>query len=96
MAQGGPPKGWISKMAPNEPGDGISATESGSRAQTRQHVELRPLEKICAWRRVVDCFPIGFPLTCRSASCASESEVSSSEELVGKSLRRWRGVPKGE
>ena len=33
-AQGGPSKEWISKTTPNEPGDGILAAESGSRAHT--------------------------------------------------------------
>ena len=44
-ARGGPPEGWISKMAPNEPRDGILAPESGSRTHTRRRVELKPLEK---------------------------------------------------
>ena len=29
------------------------------------------------WWRVESCFPTGFPPTCRSTSCTSESEVSS-------------------
>ena len=44
-AWGGPSEGWISKTAPNEPGDGISASESGPRSHTRWRVERRPPEK---------------------------------------------------
>ena len=75
-ARGGPPEGWISKTAPDEPRNGISASESGSRAHMRQHVKLSPWEKIGAWRSVGDCLSAGFPSTSRSASCAPESEVS--------------------
>ena len=46
---GGPLNEWISKMAPNELGDGISALESGSRAHTCQRVKLSLREKINAW-----------------------------------------------
>ena len=74
-ARGGPPEGWISKTAPDEPGDGISAPESGSRAHKHRGVELSPSEKSGAWWRVDDCFSAGFSSTCRSASCASESVV---------------------
>ena len=75
-ARGGSPEGWISKMVPNEPGDGTSTLEIGSHAHTHRQVELRLPEKSAAWRCVDDCFSAGFPPTCRSASCASESEVS--------------------
>ena len=78
-ARGGLSEGWISKTASNEPRDGISAPESGSRAHMSRRVELRPPEKSgeLRWpRRVDDCFPAGFPPTCRSASCASESKVA--------------------
>ena len=40
---------------------------------TRRRLELRPSEK----SGVDDCFPAGFPPTCRLASCASEFEVAS-------------------
>ena len=84
-AQGGPPKGWISKTAPNEPGHGIAALESGSCAHKRRRVRLGPPEKIGAWRHVGDCLSTGFPLTGRSASCASESEVAGWRRACWKS-----------
>ena len=82
-ARGGPSEGWISKKAPDERGDGISTPESASRAHTGCHVKLRLWEKIGAWRHVDDSVLAGFPSTSRSASCASESEVSSRR-------RAWR------
>ena len=69
-------EGWINKTAPDEPGDRISAPKSGSRAHTSRRVELRSSEKSGVWRHVDDYFPTGFPLTYRSASCASKFEVS--------------------
>ena len=39
-------------------------------------------------QRVGSCFPTGFPPTCRSASCASESEVSGRRRAGRKSHRR--------
>ena len=80
-ARGGPSKGWISKTAPDEPGDGILVLESGSRAHTRRRVKLNPREKIGEWQSVGDCLPAGFPPTGRPVSCSSESEVSG-----------WRGA----
>ena len=74
-ARGGPPKGWISKTAPDEPGDGILVPESGSCAHTRRRVKLNRWEKIGEWQSVGDCLPAGFPPTGRPVSCSSESEV---------------------
>ena len=42
----------------------------------RWRVESKLSKKSGAWRHVESYFPAGFPQTCRSASCASESEVS--------------------
>ena len=75
-ARGGPPEGWISKTAPDVLGDGILAPESGPRTHMCRRVEHRTSKKSGTWRCVDVCFPAGFPLMCRSASCASESEVS--------------------
>ena len=88
-------------MAPDEPGDGISALESGPRVHTRWRLECRPLEKSGAWRRVESCFPVGFPLICRSASCASESKVSGRRRAGRKKssvavVRRSDGSDSGE
>ena len=98
-AQGGPPEGWISKMVPDELGDGISASESGPHAHKRRRVESRPPEKSGVWRCVDGCFPAGFPPTCRLASCASESEVSSWRRAGWKkspAVRRSDGGGRGE
>ena len=39
-------------MASDKPGDGILAPENGSRTHTCRRAELRPPEKIGAWRTV--------------------------------------------
>ena len=94
-ARGGPSEGWISKMASDEPRDGISASESG----TRRRMECRPSEKSGVWRRVDGCFPAGFPSTCRSALCASESKVSGRRRAGRKkspAVRRSDGGSSGE
>ena len=83
-ARGGPPEGWISKTAPNEPGDGISP-KSGSRTHKSQRVKLNSWEKIGTWWSVGDCLPTGFPPTIRSATCASESKVSGWRRACWKS-----------
>ena len=78
--------------------DVISAPESGSRPHTRRRVELGQPEKSGAWWRVDDCFPEGFPPTCRSASCASESEVASQRRAGRKkslAARRSGGGDRG-
>ena len=61
-------------MAPEEPGDGIMESKSGSRAHMLRCVRLSLSEKIGAWRHVGNCLLARFPPTGRSASCASESE----------------------
>ena len=80
-----------------------------TRANKRERVENKPPEKSGAWRHMESCFPTGFPPTCRSASCASESKVSGgrragqkrspaarrSDSGGAKEIRRQR-VPKGE
>ena len=43
---------------------------------TCPHKPVRGTQALGEERRVDDCFPTGFPPTCRSASCASEFEVS--------------------
>ena len=75
-ARGGPPEGWISKTAPDKPGDEISSPESGPRAHTRQRVEDSLPKKSGKWWRVESCFLARFPPKCRSASCTLEYEVS--------------------
>ena len=82
-ARGGSSEGWISKTAPDEPGDGIVASESGSSAHTRWRMRLSPPEKIGAWARV--CRWVDWP----RAPWNMRSPVG--EELAGKSHRwRWR------
>ena len=93
-AQGGLSEGWISKTASDEPGDGISAPESGSQAHTRRRVELKPSEKSGVWRHMDGCFPVGFPPTCKSALCASESEVAS-RRRVGRKKSLAAAVAEG-
>ena len=51
-ARGRPPEGWISKTVSDEPGDGISAQESGPRAHKRLRVERKLPEKSGAWMAV--------------------------------------------
>ena len=86
------------KKVSDELGDGISAPKSGPRAHTRRRMKRKPLEKSGTWRRVDGYFLAGFPLTCRSVSCVSESEVSDWRRAVGKSHRRWQWwrVPEGD
>ena len=72
-----------------------------SHAPTRAHmhwqVDGKLSEKSNAWQRVGSCFPAGFPPTCRSASCASESEVSGRKshqrqgDLIAAAVRRSDG-----
>ena len=54
-ARGGSPKGWISKTALDEPGDEISASESGSCSHTRPHVLARGTQAVGEERRVATC-----------------------------------------
>ena len=84
-AREGLPEGWISKMAPDEPVDGIAALESGPQAHKHRRMKLSPSEKIGVWRCVGDCLPAGFPLTGKSASCASEYEVTGRRRACRKS-----------
>ena len=74
-ARGGPPEGWISKTTPDELGDGISSPKSGPRAYTSPNALAHGRQAAEEEWHVESC-SMGFPLTCRSASCASESEVS--------------------
>ena len=57
-------------------------------------VERKPPEKNGAWRRVESCLPAGFPPTCRSVLCTSESEVSDQRRASRKKsppTRRFDG-----
>ena len=87
-ARGGPPEGWISKKAPDEPGDGILAPESGSRAHKHRGVELSPSEKSGAWWHVDDCFSAGFLQRVARPRAPRNLRSSVGEELAGKSHRR--------
>ena len=81
-------------MVSDELGDGISASESGPCAHTLRCVESKPPKKSGAWQRVESCLPTGFPPTFRSASCASESEVSDQRRASRKKsppTRRFDG-----
>ena len=93
-AWGGPPKGWVSKTAPDEPGYEISSSESGPRAHTRRRVEGKSSEMSGVWWRVESCFPTEFPPMCRSAS-PHNLRFPAGEELAGKSHRR-QGDPTAE
>ena len=73
-ARGGPPEGWIRKTTPDELGDGISSPKSGPRAYTRPNALAHGRQVAEEEWHVESCL-VGFPLTCRSASCASEYEV---------------------
>ena len=59
-------------------------------AHTCWHVEGKLPERSSAWRRVGSCFPVGFALTCRSASCTSKPEVSG-RKSHRRQLRRRGG-----
>ena len=67
-----------------------------TRAHKRRRMDGKLLERSGAWRRVWSWFPTGFPPTCKSASCASKSEVSDRKRAGQKSHRRPRGDPKAE
>ena len=74
-----------------------------TRAPTRRRVDGKLPKRSGAWRCVRDCFLAGLPPTCRSASGASESEVSGRRRAGwkvtdgggGEEIRRRR-VPGGE
>ena len=51
---------------------------------TRRRMKGRLPEKNGVWRHVESCFPTRFSPTCRSASCASESKVSSRRRVGWK------------
>ena len=57
-------------------------------AHTCQRVDGKLPEKSGVWQRVGSYFPARFPLTCRSASCASEYEVSGRRRAGWKNHRR--------
>ena len=59
-----------------------------TREGTCRRVDGKLSEKNGLWRRVGSCFPARFPPTCRSASCASESEVSDWRRDGRKSRRQ--------
>ena len=66
-------------------------------AHARWSVDDKLSERSGAWQCVGSCFLTGFPLTCRSASCASESKVSNRRRAGRKShWRWWRGDPMAE
>ena len=75
----------------------VLSPESEPRAHTRRRVDGKLSEGSGVWRRLGSCFPAGFPLTCRSASCASESEVFDHRRVGRKNhRRRRRGDPMAE
>ena len=84
-ARGEPPGGWISKMASDEPGDGISALESGSRPHMSQRETQSTGEDWCV--EVTLCRR-GF-LRRLDRPCAPWNLRSSvGQELAGKSHQR--------
>ena len=91
---------------PDELGCGVSSSENDPRPHTRTHALTREPQAAEERRRVRGCFPMRLPPACRSASCASESEVSgrrrASRKVIGggdagggEEIRRRR-VPGGE
>ena len=49
---GGPPEGWSSKTAPNDPDCGVSSPEKVPRAHTRTHAPARGRQAAGEGRRV--------------------------------------------
>ena len=82
---GGPSEGWISKTAPDEPGDGISVPESGPRIHTCWRMKLRPREKIGVW---VTLCQQGFLRRVDRPSAPWNLRSPAGEELAGKVGRK--------
>ena len=74
-------EGWIGKMAPDEPGDGISAPESGSRAGVWNLSRWRRVALGGAWMTI---FRRGFLRRVDWPRAPRNLRSSVGEELAGK------------